>query len=500
MDGRTGSNGLATKDGDTRMAAELGRHLEGRLGDGPLGWRLGGAAELGVENGRAVLRVSSRLWADVAEKRLVPELAGVFGGDRSKIDVRVESRSTTPGRLEREARRPRSTARADAGGDRARPSSGVRPGSRTRLSGLGARYTFDRFVVGSCNRVAHEAARRLAGDQGAFGLGPVFLYGPCGVGKSHLAHASANAFAAMCPGTRVRVVSGEEFVNQYAQAVRHERVDAFRRTWRSLDLLCVDDVHFVATRKGSQDELLHTLDALALRGCRLMLISDSHPDAIRDFSDRIRSRCVSGALVGIEPPDRGLGVLLLKRWARERGRRLTDEAVDALLDASFGAGARCNGRSARGLEGLLLQTIAMATIERVSPDESIGASIVASALACRSRGHGERDLGAGPTSAEIATAVCEALGVDLASVRSGSRVKRAVVARGCALYVARRATGRSFPELAGDFGRPSHSSVIASCKRVADQIASGEVISCGTRADGQRIEAFVGSMLRRFGV
>ncbi len=326
------------------------------------------------------------------------------------------------------------------------------------------RRSLDDFVVGESNRLAHSAAARLAEEGAGSALSPLFFHGPCGAGKTHLLEGLTRRVQELRPAARVKHTTGEAFTNQFIHAVRENSIARFHAEHRRLDLLCIDDVHFLASKSATQSELLHTLNALAMGGAAIAMASDAHPSVIRAFSRELVSRFMAGMVVGVDPPEEALRRRLATTFAARRGIIL-DEAGAALI-------ARHVTGSVRELEGAIVRVEAVARL-------MAGESGVASTATIRQA----LELGAGPRATgpiraeRIIDAAAERLGVDVAEVMGRSRHRRVVVARSIAALLARKHTTLSYPELAVKLGRPNHSSVVTACQRLSKQIRAGADVS-----------------------
>ncbi|NUQ66739.1 MAG: ATP-binding protein [Phycisphaerales bacterium] len=338
------------------------------------------------------------------------------------------------------------------------------------------------FVVGDSNRLAHAAAMRLA--EGDAGITSLFIHGGCGLGKTHLLLGIAAHVRLRRPDAHVRYTTAEAFTNEYVEAVKAGKVPAFRRACRRLDLLCIDDVHFLGGKDGTQTELLHTFDAIGLEGSRVVLASDEHPRDIRSMSQHLVSRFVSGAVVKIDPPDADLRRRLVEHLGAARGLALDAACVGIVADHAGRPEAR--GGSAREIDGLLVQVEAMRRLDTESPQITPG-------LVKRALGVSEAALSTPrrpiPPAAIIDEA-CSALGVDKAELMGRGRHRRIVLARAMIVHLCRRLTTRSYPEIARAMGRPNHSTVITAQQRLDRQMSEGGVVA------PDDAPAFVGRSLR----
>ncbi len=380
---------------------------------------------------------------------------------------------STEGRPDRTTQRTtRPTTFASSGG-RARAAHPSRvapgrpaPGTGGRAIGFDPdsdRYGLNAIIVGPCNRLAHSVSLKVASGDCTPGLNLLVLHGDCGLGKTHLLQGIAAHYFRQHPGASVRYISGEEFTNEYIRAVRSGQIEAFRQSFRNIDLLCLDDMHFIAGKDATQSEFLHTFDALDLHGARVVLASDAHPRQIKHLNDRLASRCVSGLVVQLESPDFETRLTALRRLSRMRGLVVEDEALRIVADS-------CEG-SFRDLGGILTRIQALATLlpETAGTTGSIGPALVETALRTRARSRLERPV----RIDEIVDAVCSQLSVEPSEVLGKGRHRRVVLARGVAAFLARDLTTHSYPEIARGLNRSNHSTIVTATQRVSRQIDEG---------------------------
>jgi chromosomal replication initiator protein len=338
--------------------------------------------------------------------------------------------------------------------------------------------------VGEANRLAHAAAVRLAEDPAA--REPLFLHGACGMGKTHLLMGLARRFQERHPRAVVRYLTAEAFTNEYIAAVRASTLDKFRRAFRRVDLLCIDDVHFVASKEATQAELLHTFDAIGLDGARVALASDEHPREIRKLNQKLLSRFLAGPVVRLEAPDPELRGKLIRALALRKGLVLEDAAVALLVERSTRAIGALDGfgGSVRELEGLVTQVFAVKELlpECAGPGGKAGVLLVRRAL-----GLGTPEGSASPRkprrpvpASVIVEVVCEGLNVPMSELTGKGRHKRVVLARAVITALCRRMTTLSFPEIARAISRPNHSTVITALSRLDRALAREDGGSPGT--------------------
>lgn len=340
-----------------------------------------------------------------------------------------------------------------------------------------ARFRLADFVVGASNQLAYNSAVQIAESRDPGRLSPLFIHGPCGVGKTHLLQGAARRFQELHPTAVVRCVTGESFTNDYITAVRSGKLDAFRASYRSVDLFCLDDVHFLANKEGTQSELLHTFDAIDLGGARVVLASDEHPRDISRLSTQLVSRFLSGMVARVELPDAEMRVRLVSALAARRGLKL-DEAGAAFIARAEPRRSEAGSGSVRELEGLLTQVEAVSKhlpeVKRSLEQSGGRIGLVAAriALQMQEQGSTEGRANAARPSRPVALsaipqAVCRALRVDFGEYCGTGRHKRVVLARAVTVHVARAMTTASYPEIARAMGRPNHSTVITAHQRLA---------------------------------
>ncbi|MFM8639984.1 MAG: DnaA ATPase domain-containing protein [Planctomycetota bacterium] len=326
-------------------------------------------------------------------------------------------------------------------------------------------------VVGESNRIAYESARRLAEDE-LGGIRGILLHGGCGVGKTHLLQGLCARRRELHPQERIRYTTGEQFTNDYIQAVRGGTIEAFRAKVRKLELLAIDDVHFLSNKGATQAEFLHTIDAIGLGGARIAIVTDAHPRALRSFSEALVSRMLAGMVVQVEAPDRGTREALVTRIAEERGIALEPAAARMIGDRAIGSVREIEGALARIAAALLLEDLGgIATLSLVERALGLGDAAV---------------RGAPPRIAAIVEATCDELGVSRDDLAASGRHRRVVLARGVVVHLAREMTTLSFPEIARHLGRNAHSSAHAAAKRVRDMLDRGEELPPDDRAPASR--------------
>ena len=362
------------------------------------------------------------------------------------------------------------------GGTTAVAGDGEGGRARAGRGGMKRRFALGEFIVGDSNRLAYNAALEMARrEPGEAGAAALFLHGDCGVGKTHLLNGVIAEVKSRRPDARVRCVTGEVFANEFIAAVQKQDFEGFRARYRGLELLCIDDVHFIAGKKKTMVELLHTFDALDLDGARVVLASDEHPKRIERLSQRLVSRCVSGMVVRIERPDRGLREKLVETMALRRGLRLTASAVGVVAEACVG--------SVREIEGAVVRLEAYVRLFSDPGGSAEGeGGLIGDEMVRRALGATAYHRPPKPVRVSmIAEVVCEELGVETSELLGRGRHGLVVLARSMVSTLARDLTTQSYPEIARCLNRKNHSSVVASCQRTRRWIERGDLRDGGPR-------------------
>lgn len=402
--------------------------------------------------------------------RVAPDLRGRTDRDDPRRQEAAPDGTGHPGRV--------STSPHPETFDSHRPRGGSANRNRSSFRRL------EDFVVGSCNRLAYTAACRLAQERSALGLSPMFVHGGCGLGKTHLLQGVCRRHIELTGDTQgVRYVTGEQFTNEYIAAVRDDKIERFRRRMRRLDLLAIDDVHFLANKVRTQNEFLHTIDEIGLTGSRIILASDEHPRHIKRLSQALVSRFLSGMVVQIEPPHRQTRIELAHRLAAARGLKVNDAAAEMIASHCV--------TSVRELEGAVTKLSALAAIARST--SSAASAPLFNGPAADSGAGGLQEIGtamtqqlfrdrssgtAGPIRlAIIVDVVCQRLNVQKTDLTGSSRHRRVVLARGLVAHLARELTTHSYPEIAQALGRTHHSTIHTAARRLRRQLEEDYMVT-----------------------
>jgi chromosomal replication initiator protein len=339
-------------------------------------------------------------------------------------------------------------AAAASSGDATAGATGIRP-----------EYTLERFVVGPCNKLAQACAQEIIHSD-AHHLHPLFVHAPCGLGKTHLLQAIWHAIRRRRDGRTAVYVSAESFTNQFVYAMRRRRLDGFRHRYRTADVLLVDDVHFLSTKRGLQEELLHTYDAIASRRCLLVLASDAHPKLLTDIKQNLLSRFASGMIVRLSSPSKRTRLAILKAKARELRQPIPSGALRFI--------AECCPGSIRDLIGALTTVAAYASLTR----EPVSLATARRALArTPTRVRSPSDLAA------IERAVGDQFNVEPARWHAQRLTRTVRFPRQVCMYVARQCSALSCREIARYFNTANHSSVIFATKRVEQEMRRNPAVA-----------------------
>lgn len=348
------------------------------------------------------------------------------------------------------------------------PSGHAAMGASTQQS---LRHELDDFIVGPSNAMAFAASQRLADDQVELS-GPLFIHGGCGLGKTHLLQGVCKRMLERNPQAAVLYTTGEQFTNAFITAVRDNRMEEFRRKLRSLDLLAVDDVHFIASKERTQMEFLHSFDQIEMAGARVVLASDCHPKLIKQFSESLISRCIRGLVVQVNKPDLETRVRLIRALAAQRGFVLSEPAGRLLASHA--------DPSVRELQGVLTKLHALVSLTSDQKQgEPVSMALIHKLLDEQFDSQPLRPV----RFQDVLEKTCQHIGVETKSVLSPSRHRHLVLARSLAIYLGRKLTSMSYPEIAEAMNRSNHSTIITACQRMEKQIKENKPMLLPGRAD-----------------
>jgi chromosomal replication initiator protein len=342
--------------------------------------------------------------------------------------------------------RPRSSPGGQSG-----PAAGApRPG-QTRLN---PKYTFETFVIGSSNRFAHAAAVAVA-EAPAKAYNPLFVYGDSGLGKTHLLHAVGHYAQSLYQGIRVRYVSSEEFTNDFINMIRDGKQDGFRRRYRDVDILLVDDIQFLENKEGTQEEFFHTFNTLHNASKQIVISSDRAPKRLVTLEDRLRSRFEWGLLTDVQPPELETRIAILRKKAMQEGLNAPPEALEYIASRI--------STNIRELEGALIRVTAFASLNRQSVDLQL-AEIVLKDLIPEAQGP---EI----TASTIMGQTASYFGLSIDDLCGTSRSRVLVTARQIAMYLCRELTDLSLPKIGQQFGGRDHTTVMHADRKIRSLMA-----------------------------
>ncbi|MGA4541167.1 chromosomal replication initiator protein DnaA [Uniformispora flossi] len=349
-------------------------------------------------------------------------------------------------------------------GDPERPVRLPRPGTGREQAATGKenepaarlnpKYLFETFVIGSSNRFAHAAAVAVA-EAPAKAYNPLFIYGESGLGKTHLLHAIGHYARSLYPGTRVRYVSSEEFTNEFINSIRDGKADGFRRRYRDVDVLLVDDIQFLETKEQTQEEFFHTFNTLHNANKQIVISSDRPPKQLVTLEDRLRNRFEWGLITDVQPPELETRIAILRKKAIQEGLNAPPDVLEYIASKI--------SRNIRELEGALIRVTAFASLNRQPVDLQLTEIVL-------------KDLipdSAGPeiTAGTIMAHTASYFGLTVEDLCGTSRSRVLVTARQIAMYLCRELTDLSLPKIGAQFGGRDHTTVMHADRKIRSLMA-----------------------------
>ena len=329
------------------------------------------------------------------------------------------------------------------------------PGApRPTQARLNPKYTFETFVIGSSNRFAHAAAVAVA-EAPAKAYNPLFVYGDSGLGKTHLLHAIGHYAQSLYHGVKVRYVSSEEFTNDFINMIRDGKQDGFRRRYRDVDVLLVDDIQFLENKEGTQEEFFHTFNTLHNASKQIVISSDRAPKRLVTLEDRLRSRFEWGLITDVQPPELETRIAILRKKAVQEGLNAPPEALEYIASRI--------STNIRELEGALIRVTAFASLNRQSVDLQL-AEIVLKDLIPEAQGP---EI----TAATIMGQTASYFGLSIDDLCGTSRSRVLVTARQIAMYLCRELTDLSLPKIGQQFGGRDHTTVMHADRKIRNLMA-----------------------------
>jgi len=313
---------------------------------------------------------------------------------------------------------------------------------------LNQRYTFETFVVGASNQFAHAAARAVA-EQPSKSYNPLFLYGGVGLGKTHLMQAIGHDLKKRNPALRLTYISAEKFTNEVIASIRFERMSALRERFRTMDVLMVDDIQFIATRERTQEEFFHTFNALYDQQKQIVISSDCPPKEISAIEERLRSRFEWGLIADIQPPDLETKIAILQKKAESEHVHLPDDVAEYI--------ARAIKSNIRELEGALIRLIAYASLTDAAINLPTAQQVLKNIIETQ-----EKKV----TIEQIQKAVGEHFGLRTQDLKMRSNSRVIAFPRQVAMFLVKQLTPASLPEIGKQFGGKHHTTVLHSINKI----------------------------------
>ena len=404
----------------------------------------------------AVQNAFARDWLERYHRAVIEESVREALGTSFSVELLVDPELALPAREAEEAPVEDTERAAPAALVQQGPATGG--GSPSNLSGalvhgsdvgLNAKYTFENFVVGPCNRFAHAASVGAAEAPGA-AYNPLFLHGNVGLGKTHLLQSLCFSLLDNWEGVRILYLSCETFVNHFIGALENGNIEAFRNKYRNVDVLVVDDIHLLANKERTQEEFFHTFNTLYNAGKQIVLSSDSPPKDIPTLQERLVSRFKWGLVTELEAPCYETRVAILKRKSRQRGRELPDDVAGLLAERV--------DNNIRELEGAITKLFGYSDLSGQPVTAELARTALRDVFSAR-RG--------GPTIDNIVAVVTEEFGVKLSDLQSRRRTAAIAYPRQVAMYLARKITRHSLEEVGGYFGGRDHSTVLYAVTKIS---------------------------------
>jgi len=324
---------------------------------------------------------------------------------------------------------------------------------------LNPKYTFENFVIGSSNQFAHASAKAVAEAPGKT-YNPLFIYGGVGLGKTHLITAIGNAIIDKKPDMSVIFVSAEQFTNEVVSAIRHQKMGELKEKYRNIDLLLLDDIHFIANKTQTQEEFFHTFNTIYERQKQIVISSDRPPKEIGDVTDRLRSRFSMGLIADIQPPELETKVAIVQRKA-EMEKILVPE------DVAYYLASRVKS-NIRELEGCLIRLGAQSSLTGRPINKDMAKTILQDLI---------EDDEKPVTTEQIQKTVAEHFALKVSDMKAKKRTKEVALPRQIAMYLSKQLTNLSLSDIGKNFGGKDHATVIYACKQIEEKRVKDEAFN-----------------------
>ena len=411
-----------------------------------------------MDENTLVLAVPSTLVLERLQGRyltMIEDTLAETAGEPLKVDllVRATPADTTVAAAEA-SRLSTTTGRpADSPARNVTPGWVESPGHRQPRTPLNPRYTFDAFVIGASNRFAHAAALAIA-EAPARAYNPLFIWGESGLGKTHLLHAAGNYAQRLFPGMRVKYVSTEEFTNDFINSLRDDRKVAFKRSYRDVDVLLVDDIQFIEGKEGIQEEFFHTFNTLHNANKQIVISSDRPPKQLATLEDRLRTRFEWGLITDVQPPELETRIAILRKKAQMERLAVPDEVLELIASSIE--------RNIRELEGALIRVTAFASLNKTPIDKALAEIVLRDLIADASTMQ--------ISAATIMAATAEYFDTTVEELRGPGKTRALAQSRQIAMYLCRELTDLSLPKIGQAFGR-DHTTVMYAQRKILSEMA-----------------------------
>jgi chromosomal replication initiator protein len=348
-------------------------------------------------------------------------------------------------------------ARVELVAPRANTPSTPRPSTPERQRSFNPRHTFEQFVIGDSNRLAHAAALAVA-EMPGLAYNPLFICGPPGLGKTHLLNSIGNYVTAYGAGTTVRYTTAEAFTNHFLGALHGHDVESFKAAYRDVDVLLVDDVQFLQAKARTEQEFFHTFNALHQAGAQIVLTSDRLPRDLGELEERLRERFEAGLVTDVRAPDLSTRLAILRK-------RVQQDAVGELDAGALELIAERVTDNVRALEGALIRVVAFGSLTGREVTVELAAEVLDGLYP------GRKPRARSMTVREIQEQTADAFGISVQALVSSSRSGTVAWPRQVAMYLARELTDQTLPAIGRAFGGRNHTTVLHAYKRTAERIA-----------------------------
>ena len=442
--------------------------LEKRISSGPFSNYFRKTTLLGIEDDTATISTPNPITANTLENRYASQiertLSAILGRKITAIFAisgRHAEQEPLPGRPPRPGRE-----RATRVGERAEPAAPRTPARASTIPnhglnnrqlplqpsahGLNPRLTYDTYVVGSSNRFAHAASLAVAENPGVQVNNPFFVHGGVGLGKTHLLHAIGHRALELRPELTIIYVSSETFTNDVINAIRSQRMEEFRARYRSIDILMIDDIQFIAGKESTQEEFFHTFNALYQSGKQIIISSDKPPKSIAALEERMRSRFNGGLVADVQSPDYEMRTAIIRSKADEFGIRIADDIIEYI--------ASKDQTNIRELEGALNKILMMAQLYNRPLSLQLAMEALTDATLTGSR--------ASVSNNDVLDAVCAYFHVSEKDLAGRQRKREIVLPRQIAMFLMREATDNSLVDIGRALGGRDHTTVLHGIEKI----------------------------------